>query len=84
MAVIEQTFKGSNGLIRGALIRVHDKGGHLTHLRCPISHLYPLEIHIGETPMSSNHDMQRRSSQRAAAQVARENIRAIHDFEQDS
>ena len=84
MAVIEQTFKGSNGLIRGALIHVHDKGGHLTHLRCPISHLYPLKIHVEETPMSSNHEMRRRRSQRAAAQVARENIHGIYDFEQDS
>ena len=81
---IEQTFKGSDGFLRGALISVHDKGGHLTRLYRPISHLYPLEMHIEETPMSSNHDMQRRCSQRAAAQVARGNICVIHDFEQDS
>ena len=84
-AGIEQIFKGSDGLIiRGALIHVHGKGGHLTRLRRPISHLYPLEIHLEETPMSKNHDMQRRCSQRAAAQVARKKIRGIHDFEQDS
>ena len=41
---VERTIRGADGLVRGATIRVPSKGNKTTTLRCPITHLYTLEI----------------------------------------
>lgn len=87
---MEQTLIGSDGLVRGARLRVNDKGGRITRLRPPISQLYPLEVHVEENDNTSmlgggkEVSKGRARSQRTAAIIARENIQGIHDFEQDS
>ena len=44
LGLIEELFKGPNGVVRGALVRLAPKDGRQSLLRRPIQRLYPLEI----------------------------------------
>ena len=47
---ILEVIKGTDGNVRGALVRVQSKSGRSTILRRPIQQLYPLEVyHVAET-----------------------------------
>jgi len=41
---IENLIREADGLVRGATIRVLSRGKKTTTVRCPVTHLYPLEI----------------------------------------
>ena len=46
---IENHITGSDGCVRGAVVRVQTKGGKSTTLRRPVHRLYPLEIQCRDT-----------------------------------
>ena len=44
LGLIEQLFKGPDGVARGALVKLTTKDGKQSLLRRPIQRLYPLEV----------------------------------------
>ena len=48
LARVESLVTGADGLVRGTTIRVNTEGRRSSVLRCPIQHLYPLEICGGD------------------------------------
>lgn len=51
---VEALVKGSDGQVRGAVVRVKNKAGRLTKLRRPVQRLYPLEVRCrNEEPKTS-------------------------------
>ena len=45
LGLVEELFKGPDGVARGALVRLAPKDGKQSLLRRPIQRLYPLEVH---------------------------------------
>ena len=41
---VEQLMRGSDGAVRGALVRVNSGKWNTSFLKRPIQHLYPLEV----------------------------------------
>ena len=71
---MKEVLTGSDGHIRGAVVRVHSKANRLISLRRSVRHLYPLEIQVCTTqtsstkPMSeSTHDRPKRAAAVRAA-----------------
>ena len=55
LARIEKLMEGVDGQARGAVIRVPSRGEKKTAvLRCPVTHLYPLEIEGAEDNVDGN------------------------------
>ena len=53
---IEDEIQSADGGIRGVLVRVTSKRGHVKLLRRPIQHIYPLEVHCGSHDLSPKAD----------------------------
>ena len=46
VAIVEEVITGSDGYVRGAVVRLHSKSGRLTSLRRSVCHLYQLEVSL--------------------------------------
>ena len=87
LARVEGLVTGTDGLVRGATIRVKSRGNKSSTLRRPLQCLYPLEIHGGDDSvhvqgrMDSNPDpvvvRPRRNPRRQAAVDAENRRRAL-------
>ena len=48
---VGKLLKGSDGAVRGAKVRV-PSGNRFTILKCPVQHLFPLEVNGGDASVS--------------------------------
>ena len=90
LAIVQEILSGSDGHVRGAVVRTSSKLGHSSLLRRSVRHLYPLEVAL-ESHKSDDSDPEvadepepLHRSRRAAAIAATDNIKCIQGFERDS
>ena len=50
LAKVEGLLKGSDGSVRGAKVHVWSGNG-FTDLKCPVQHLFPLEVNVGDASL---------------------------------
>ena len=72
---IERLISSADEKVRSAVIRVASKSGHSSTLRCPIQHLFPLEVEHSERATLPVNDITSTNSQASGVSQRDENTR---------
>ena len=62
LGLVEESFGGRDGKIRGAVVKISERSGQSNHLRRPEQRLYPVEFCVGKPVAAQFHKPTQASS----------------------